>query len=291
MRRFVLAALAALALPLFGTEPNPSQEQRVLIEKLLVLTKADQNARAMTDAIFAQIEKQFVDEATVRGNDEESLGEARELFQSFRTEAAKIDFGELMNDAFIRIYAKYFSEAEIRDLIAFYSSPTGRKSIDVLDDLMREGMQVGVERVAPKLDEILARVRREHEKKRPWRQTMEDIRSVATALEAYAIDHDDRYPNVDYAGLEALLAPTYLREFPKDDMWGHAYAYASSPDGSRYRLVSAGADAIFEWDSRRVTPLKEGETEPVRYRDRLEDDIVFADGSFVQLPQQAKPRD
>jgi hypothetical protein len=44
-------------------------------------------------------------------------------------------------------------------------------------------------------------------------------------------------------------------------------------------------------DSRRIEVPKPGANTAVRYRDRLEDDLIYADGAFVQLPVQAKPRE
>lgn len=129
------------------------------------------------------------------------------------------------------------------------------------------------------------------EKKRPWKRTMSDIRKTATAIEAYAIDHEERYPNTDYAGLKALLTPTYLASFPEEDVWGHGYAYAATPDGLSYRIISGGADGNFEWDSRRIVVREDAEEYDVRYRERLEDDLILENGSFLQLPVQAKPRE
>src|SRR5688500_3531264 len=123
--------------------------------------------------------------------------------------------------------------------------------------------------MSPKLEELMREVTEEHEKKRPWRRTMSDMTSVATALEAYAIDHDEKYPAGDYASLKDLLSPIYLTTFPEKDMWGHQYAYVVSDDRQRYRVVSSGADSIFEWDSRRIVPLEGNDERQVRYRPRL----------------------
>jgi len=289
MRRLVLIAvvLLTITLPGFGTEANPSARQRELIEKLLASMKADNTGKSVMDAFFAQIEKQFLDDAAARGNDPDDIAEAKELFAAFRERAGKVDFNGLMRQEYVRIYAKYFTEQELVDLNAFYSTPTGRKSIEVLPQLMTESMQAGAQHIGPKIQEIMTQVVEDQEKKRPWRRTMSDIRSIATAVEAYATDNDEKYPPGDYAALAQILAPTYIAKFPKNDMWGHEYAYVVSDDGQHYRIVSAGADSIFEWDSRRIAPSKGGEA-PIIYREHLEDDLIYADGSFVQLPVQAK---
>jgi hypothetical protein len=281
--RHILAVLlvAALAVTSFAaTEPNPSQRQRELIETLLALSNSEALQRSVMDSMFAEIQKQLVDAAGP-----EEAEEAAELFTIFRERVAKVDLQAPMHEATIRTYAKYFTETELADLVAFYRSPTGRKQIEVMPQLLQEQMQSGVQYLSPKIDEAMRDAMREQEKRRPWKRTMTEIRNVASALEAYAVDND-RYPNADYAGLKELLSPAYMLELPEKDIWDHAYAYAVSPDGMHYRLVSAGADGIFEWDSR---VFKEG-AEEIRYRDSLKDDVIFADGEWLQLPVQAKPK-
>lgn len=293
MRRFLI--VLAVALPLFATEPNPSARQRELIEKLLDVTSSNTTGASVMDQMFGFIEKQFMDEAAAKGNDPDDVAEAKERFALFRERAAKIDFTGLMREASIRIYAKYFNESELADLNAFYATPTGRKSVEIMPHLLREGMEAGAEFVSPKVGEVMAEVELIQEKKRPWRRTMSDIRRVHTALEAYAIDHENRYPAGDYASLKETLAP-YLTHFPEKDMWDHPYAYVVSSDGSSHRLLSSGADGNFEWDSRRIAASAKKDTEEdyadveTRYRERLEDDVIFENGYFLQLPLQAKPK-
>ena len=78
------------------------------------------------------------------------------------------------------------------------------------------------------------------------------------------------------------------QKFPEKDMWGHPYEYVVSPDRHHYRIISAGADGVIDWDSRTFENVKEGFA--TRYRDRLEDDLIFEDGVYVQLPVQTKPK-
>lgn len=46
-------------------------------------------------------------------------------------------------DAFVELYVDAFSETELRDLIGFYRSPTGQKSIRVMPELMNRGAEIG----------------------------------------------------------------------------------------------------------------------------------------------------
>ncbi len=117
-------------------------------------------------------------------------------------------------------------------------------------------------------------------------RTMADIRSVATAIEAYEVDHDE-YPRVAaFAELGPLLTPTYIKELPESDGWGAPIRYecrsSSGIDPSApcdgYLLSSGGKDGIFETDGE--IPSFPRETH------RYECDILYANGQFVQYPRR-----
>jgi uncharacterized protein len=294
MRRFVIAAaIIAFAIPLCATEPNPSARQRALAERLLQVTNVDRMSGSIIDSMYGQIEKQFLQEAEAKGNDPDAIAEAKEMFTLFRERSRSIDFGGLLHESYVRIYSRYFTEGELADIVAFYESPTGKKMIEQLPQLMSEGMKAGVDNLTPKIQEVMTQVTEEQEKRRPWRRTMADMRALASAVEAYASDQQDgTYPAAtDLAGLKRALKDINMsQKFPEKDMWGHPYEYVVSPDHHHYRIVSAGADGIFEWDSRKIEIAKEGEAIAVRYRDRLEDDLIYGDGTFIQLPMQAKAK-
>ena len=243
-----LAVLLFAALPLLAAEPTP--RQRELIERLLTIMQMDKIASSVIDTMFAHVQSQMVQQAEARGTD---VGEANELFDDFRARSARVDFAPLIRESLIQIYSRYFTEQELVDLVAFYSTPTGRKTLDVMDDIMRDGMQMGAEKLGPKIDEVMKETIAAHEKKR---STMSDMRTIASALEVYKLENGS-YPAGDYASLKETLKEQ-LSEFPERDSWGHPYTYVLSQEGHKFRLVSAGADPTDE------------------------DDIVMADGEFVQ---------
>ncbi len=55
---------------------------------------------------------------------------------------------------FIKIYTDEFSERELRQIIAFYKTPTGQKTINRLPVLMQKGAQIGASRVRDHQDEL-----------------------------------------------------------------------------------------------------------------------------------------
>lgn len=50
---------------------------------------------------------------------------------------------EIFGPKMIDIYTEAFSEDELRDLVAFYKTPTGKKAITMMPELMQKGAQLG----------------------------------------------------------------------------------------------------------------------------------------------------
>ena len=110
--------------------------------------------------------------------------------------------------------------------------------------------------------------------------TMADMRSVATAIEAYKIDNDalPAAPTGSFVPVEAILnavQPIYIRQLPLVDGWGNTFWIWT--DGISYRIVSAGRDGILQQDW--------ATTEGAGATTSFESDIVFGDGQFQQWPE------
>lgn len=122
------------------------------------------------------------------------------------------------------------------------------------------------------------------------RKSMGDIRSIATAIEAYAVDFN-RYPPAAFtfgsgagAGLPAPTAtltniavycsPTYIRVVPLADGWNSWFLYTADSNGSLYGLVSAAKNG-----TRDDNPAGGGPTTD------FNSDIVYINGQFVQYPE------
>lgn len=52
-----------------------------------------------------------------------------------------------LKDEYIDIYVSEFNEAELRDMIAFYKTPTGQKALKKMPLLMNRGAQIGSRKV------------------------------------------------------------------------------------------------------------------------------------------------
>ena len=55
---------------------------------------------------------------------------------------------------YLKIYVDAFTQGEIEDLLEFYETPTGKKSILVMPKLMQQGATIGQQRVQANLPEL-----------------------------------------------------------------------------------------------------------------------------------------
>src|SRR5205085_5625159 len=106
-------------------------------------------------------------------------------------------------------------------------------------------------------------------------RTMADLRSIATAAEAYASDNN-RYPD----SLD-MLSPKYIATVPAVDGWGHRFDYRCLSDAAKgpcggYEIASAGKDGVREPSPGRG---------PTRNYDC---DIVYSNGEFTEYPEGAQ---
>ena len=288
--RTIAAVLILAALPALATQPNPSAKQKELIDQLITLTHLDENVRYLLDAMLERMTKE--------SNERRSEDDRKDLERYRQLVREKIDYGEWVRGVYEPLYAKYFTEAQLADLVAFYKTPTGQQMIKALPEIEREAMQTAGAQIQEKFAALARQVDEERRARLPWEQTIADMRSVSTAAESWAVDHDDLYPpSQTWTELQKELEPTYLKQMPMKDGWGNEFAYVGSEDRKHYRVVSAGSDNAFEWDSRRIVvkaPPKDGappEADHVKLSDRLQDDIIFADGAFVQAPRASAHRD
>ena len=117
------------------------------------------------------------------------------------------------------------------------------------------------------------------------KRTMSDMRALATAVEAYAVDNNN-YPaatcnsGLYTSGTENALAtnsftnlsPTYIAQPPLTDGWGRFMKYSVDANFNNYRVRSQGRDGA-------DGSLNCGTTT------NFNDDIVYADGTFIQWPE------
>jgi len=113
-----------LALPVRAQEPGSPEALQAAQELAAIVTGGtiSQMSSALTAQVWPSIESQFagkVDGATVS----ELRAEFERALASFAA--------EMMKEA-PAIYARYYNAQELRDLVAFYNTPTGKKSLQTM---------------------------------------------------------------------------------------------------------------------------------------------------------------
>ena len=68
---------------------------------------------------------------------------------------ARLDYPTLIENISYQLYDKYFSEQELKDLVGFYRSPAGKKSIEVGPKLFSESMELTRISILPVMNEVI----------------------------------------------------------------------------------------------------------------------------------------
>ncbi len=109
------------------------------------------------------------------------------------------------------------------------------------------------------------------------KRTMADMRSVATAVESYAVDVNFYPRNLTYGTVTSTVAPhvepTFIRQAPDSDGWGGDIQYGSDTLGSEYSVRS------FAKDRTKSTSGNTGQTTD------FDCDIIYMIGGFVAWPE------
>jgi hypothetical protein len=176
--------LAGLSLFLFGSFCTAAKAQddikpakRALIKELYLATRADKLAESFTNVILTQMERdlpKMISEtpemADLKTKDREQVQRtivetSARVFRRFKElMPQRINFAEVMEQMFYPIYDKFFTEEELKDLVAFYKSTTGQKSIEVMPQLMQDAVQRSSQALNAKVMELVTEVMQEEKK-------------------------------------------------------------------------------------------------------------------------------
>jgi hypothetical protein len=158
-QRSIVAALALFCLawpgPAAAQQPSPSA---IAAAKELLVTKG---ATAMFDPLIPGM---------IEGTKNTFLPTNPGLFKDFNEVAAKLRTElaprrEEVIDKIARIYAQRFSEPEMKEIIAFYNSPTGKKFAADEPAVIQEGLQQAEAWARAMSEEVMTRFRAEMKKK------------------------------------------------------------------------------------------------------------------------------
>ena len=121
------------------------------------------------------------------------------------------------------------------------------------------------------------------------KRTMSDMRTMATAIEAYAVDNNV-YPGgactsamwttagttFDNSSM-SLLSPTYIANPVRKDGWDAYFHYGVDTSFQQYCLLATGRDKTADTGGPTCTTTT-----------NFNSDIVYSNGGFIQFPEGAQ---
>jgi len=145
--------------------------RRTLVTLLLVLTVAVSGAWADEDlhrqAATELLGLAHMDEVLTKSIDQMLAFQVQQNPGLMPYEKIMKDFfnkymgWDALKEDFIKIYMEEFTEAELRDMIVFYKTPTGQKAVLKTPVLAARGAELGQERVQENIGELLEMIEAE----------------------------------------------------------------------------------------------------------------------------------
>jgi uncharacterized protein len=176
--------------------------KRDLIRELLNVIDAKALTQSSFDMIFARLEQpQSADvlkgmSEGDRRRHEASMKQYAEQMRVYRDKLyARIDYVKYADDIYAPILDKTYNVDELRQIIAFYKTPVGQKNAKVMAEFAVGSLMRGGEMIDEVEKSVREEMQNEDKSAHPWKTTMADLRTVATATEAFATD-ENKYPAV-----------------------------------------------------------------------------------------------
>ncbi len=153
-------------------QPPLSAKKQALIEELLILTKQEETANQMLEAMLVQTEKtlpQFLVDTLSKttGLTDQALQErvtelsVRMVRRYRELLPQRVDIGKITTQINSSLYAKYYTSRELQGLIDFYRTPLGQKTIEITPQLSQEALQQSNEILLPKMATIIQEIMKE----------------------------------------------------------------------------------------------------------------------------------
>jgi uncharacterized protein len=164
----VLAISLVVCVSARGEDPSGDLKKQ-LIDELVAIMEADQTAQKTADAIMTQMAAQYpqmlseiADSGKIltSGQKERMKQEAERSFTRFAARFRErlgdiYRSKELLERVYYPTFSKYYTKAELRDLITFYKSPTGQKTLRVQPEFTSDVLQRSFELIGPKMQHLI----------------------------------------------------------------------------------------------------------------------------------------
>jgi hypothetical protein len=174
----VISFLLVWPLATAAQEPTTMKKQE-LIRELLVVTDANNSATKIIDSIIGEMNRQYPQMVERLANADPSLTpaqrqKAKRVLSENHAQYSKqllerikqrVDIGQVVESISSSLYDKYFTEEEIKDLISFYKTSTGKKTLSVMPQYFAESLQRTGEKLLPILTTIITEMAAEEKER------------------------------------------------------------------------------------------------------------------------------
>jgi hypothetical protein len=281
MKQIVTLLLAlALAVPALAQESDA--KARLIDQVLAKLDLKELTATAYDIAVTdAAGESEVLASVGMTAEERTAAEQARAQNQADRRAYRamvldRIDQQRYARDVYAPLLAKAFSTEELQQLVTFLGTPAGAKVARIIPEIATATAAKAAPMLQADLRRLTAEVAREDRKKNPWKSAVDDMRTIANALDTYAIENAG-YPAGDFAAMKSLVVPEYAAALPEKDVWNQPFVYVT--DGTNYRLISGGADKQVDTEARTIDTAA-----MPRRSSTPEADIILQNGILVQSP-------
>jgi uncharacterized protein len=177
MAKWFLAGLMVLAFYFIFAIPahaqnEPTPEKKALMKELLGLMNAGYNSEAVANQFMEQLQapvaslisnevRGWIQEQKLAPAEQKRLeAEVAETVQRVLTRVRaefpkRVNYRELTEKVISEIYDKYFTEAEVKDLIVFYKTSTGQKFIRLVPQISAEMFPRLEKLIGPELTQLI----------------------------------------------------------------------------------------------------------------------------------------
>ncbi|HMS43852.1 MAG TPA: DUF2059 domain-containing protein [Pyrinomonadaceae bacterium] len=183
----LIAVVMLFAFQTIKAQNEISAEKRQAIKDLIALINKDNNSEELFRVLMTQMEesnaeiiKTILDERTDLTQAERKDLE-KQLVDNYKNQSKvfqdklmqKLDYNAMTEEIMTTVYDKYYTLEEINDLIVFYKSPTGQKTLKTMQPLMIDTLKLTQEKLGPKILSVIQEIR--DEQKREIAKKAEEI--------------------------------------------------------------------------------------------------------------------
>lgn len=124
-----------------------AEATKELLDSLNMETVLEQSIEVSIDAQMGQFAEM--------GVPAEGVKELKGAMMEFMQEVMAY---EDLEEELIKIYSEAFTAEELKELTAFYQTPTGQKTLELMPSLMAQGMELGQAKVQARMSELEERI-------------------------------------------------------------------------------------------------------------------------------------